>query len=311
MKQDSPSVRIFCVDHREAEVPLPPGVTVIGVGKNRRTGILHDNEGANIAHLNAHLNEATALWWVWRHPEARPTDYVGFCHYRRFLFFRPMPDRLDTVASRLGRCRLRASLVGCVAHFPCGERDACRLLRRAPVDGILPCSWVFPDTEGLCARLVNTRCASERWIMRALELLKARHPASAPYFERAFREGRHLYACNMFVVTARRFEEMCATLLPVVVRLEEEWRQEEAQAVTPRESGFLVEFLVGTWWRWLETTGQARFLHAQSLDFVSGGYRLWYLPFCRLVYRLFPERLASLLAKAHLWLVLRGWMAKP
>lgn len=115
MKQDSPSVRIFCVDHREAEVPLPPGVTVIGVGKNRRTGILHDNEGENIAHLNAHLNEATALVGV-ATPRGPPNGLCGLL---------PLPQ-VPILPPHAGPSRHRCLAVGAMPSpcLACGVRGA-------------------------------------------------------------------------------------------------------------------------------------------------------------------------------------------
>lgn len=91
-------LRLFCVDHRPDGAINPLGLTTVGVGQNRQPGILHDDVGENIAAHNPHLNESTALWWLWRHPEVRRADFVGLCHYRRFLLFRPLPDRR-------GRCR--------------------------------------------------------------------------------------------------------------------------------------------------------------------------------------------------------------
>jgi hypothetical protein len=44
-----------------------------------------DNTGTNISDQNFIYSELTVLYWVWKN---RPkTDYVGFCHYRRFFDF--------------------------------------------------------------------------------------------------------------------------------------------------------------------------------------------------------------------------------
>lgn len=57
--------------------------------------ILRDNTGINIAEGNKYYGELSGHYWVWKN--FLPTtnvEYIGFCHYRRFLDFNltKMPD---------------------------------------------------------------------------------------------------------------------------------------------------------------------------------------------------------------------------
>lgn len=56
-------------------------------------GIIHDNTGDNIAERNMHYGELSGHYWVWKNflPKT-DVDYVGFCHYRRFLDFNITPS---------------------------------------------------------------------------------------------------------------------------------------------------------------------------------------------------------------------------
>lgn len=205
-------LRLFCVDHRPDGAINPLGLTTVGVGQNRQPGILHDDVGENIAAHNPHLNESTALWWLWRHPEVRRADFVGLCHYRRFLLFRPLPDRRGRVSSRLGGVFLKPSL---------------------------------------------------------------------------------------------------QALLPISLSLSEAWLRDPGAKVSRREPGFITEFLVGTYWRWLEETGQARFSHCQCVAFLRNGHGRWYLPFSRWGFRYLPDGLAAVGSHCHRWLVKARLLPHP
>lgn len=298
--EDKPEVRtrIFCVDHREnapADV-LPAGVATIGVGKRRQAGELWDGEGENIAHLNPHLNEITAQWWVWKHPEARHgADFVGFCHYRRFLRFTPERERRSsTRILRLWQVILKECYKPLILQPTFSAHEAERLLASGRVEGLLPHAIgyggglgnggfvVIAKTEGL---------ASEKWILRTLELLRATAPgACVDFIEQEILNGRIFYACNMYVVRVEAFETMCERLFPAFCRLAEEWLQEDEPKVSPREPGFIAEVVVGVYWRWLEEKQKVRFLHCPTFVFNDkdgmGMKKVW---FRRVAYRFMPS----------------------
>lgn len=51
-------------------------------------GIIRDDSGINIADKNKNYGELTGHYWVWKNflPQT-DAEYIGFCHYRRFLDF--------------------------------------------------------------------------------------------------------------------------------------------------------------------------------------------------------------------------------
>ena len=51
-----------------------------------KTSLLGDNTGDNISKKNRMYCENTAHYWVWKnYLDKAEEDYIGFCHYRRFL----------------------------------------------------------------------------------------------------------------------------------------------------------------------------------------------------------------------------------
>jgi len=54
--------------------------------------ILKDNSGINISEKNNHYAELTGHYWVWKNLLSKiDSEYIGFCHYRRFLDFNLTP----------------------------------------------------------------------------------------------------------------------------------------------------------------------------------------------------------------------------
>ena len=67
---------IYIVKHYECFSPNLSGYADLGVGK------LFQHKGDNINYLNPYLNEATALYDIWKNSKDK---IVGMCHYRRFF----------------------------------------------------------------------------------------------------------------------------------------------------------------------------------------------------------------------------------
>ncbi|RED26535.1 uncharacterized protein DUF4422 [Flavobacterium cutihirudinis] len=80
-------IKIFVVTHKENPVLANDVLVPIQVGTNENisTDILRDNTLDNIADKNNNYCELTATYWIWKN--VKDADYVGICHYRRYLNF--------------------------------------------------------------------------------------------------------------------------------------------------------------------------------------------------------------------------------
>lgn len=58
-------------------------ITPVAVGNYSEPGMIKDNTGDNIAHLNPYFAEFTTMYWAWKNGSS--ADIVGFYHYRRYL----------------------------------------------------------------------------------------------------------------------------------------------------------------------------------------------------------------------------------
>jgi tetratricopeptide (TPR) repeat protein len=79
------SVKIFTMTHKKFEEPKDAMYVPLQVGKavKEDLGYLGDNTGENISELNDCYSELTGVYWIWKNYHF--ADYVGVCHYRRYL----------------------------------------------------------------------------------------------------------------------------------------------------------------------------------------------------------------------------------
>ncbi|GBR74728.1 protein DUF4422, partial [Candidatus Termititenax aidoneus] len=82
--------KILVCTHRQAEFPPNDIFLPIHCGKalsNLDLGIQGDDTGDNISAKNKNFCELTGLYWAWKNlKKLYPNvEYVGLCHYRRYL----------------------------------------------------------------------------------------------------------------------------------------------------------------------------------------------------------------------------------
>lgn len=80
-------IRLFVCCHQQAEIPNHPLLVPVQVGaalaETHFPNFLYDDTGENISKKNRSYCELTAQYWAWRNVKA---DYLGFFHYRRYLY---------------------------------------------------------------------------------------------------------------------------------------------------------------------------------------------------------------------------------
>jgi len=71
--------------HKKFDIPKDPMYQPLHVGHAKASdlGYPGDDNGENISHLNCYYSELTGHYWIWKN--CKDVDYVGTCHYRRYL----------------------------------------------------------------------------------------------------------------------------------------------------------------------------------------------------------------------------------
>lgn len=89
------SIRIFTFTHKKFEVPPDKMYQPLQVGRfgKEDLGYWRDDTGEHISNLNCYYSELTGFYWIWKN--YHKDDYIGTCHYRRYLL-----NRFDKIFTR-------------------------------------------------------------------------------------------------------------------------------------------------------------------------------------------------------------------
>lgn len=79
------SIKIFTITHKAFTPPEDSMYVPLHVGRinGENLGFLGDDTGDSISQLNPYFCELTGMYWIWKN--FTEADYVGICHYRRYL----------------------------------------------------------------------------------------------------------------------------------------------------------------------------------------------------------------------------------
>lgn len=234
-------LKLFVSLHKPFPVPEDPLLVPIQVGaalaSGPLSGCLRDDTGENISAQNRSYCELTAQYWVWKNTKA---DYVGFFHYRRYLY--PAPDarrpyRVERLPEpqlleRLNWVRLPELVQGYDLVAPMGEDMHVSVWEHY---GKAP----FHHAKDLAL---------------AEAIIREREPEYVDAME-AYLSQSMCYFGNIYIMARPLFDRYCQWLFPI---LEEFDRRAELTGYGPQElrvDGYLAERLFGVFYTKARTEG--------------------------------------------------------
>lgn len=214
------TIKIFTLTHKKFNVPTDPMYVPLQVGAatHDKLGYLTDDTGENISKLNCYYSELTGLYWVWKN--VCDADYVGICHYRRFLLndeeyvytYDELIDLLDKDKNPKAYDILTSKSLDLnfSYHYGFGENHTIEEI----------------DATG--------------------EVIRELYPDFYPLYDKRVNEN-HTYFGNIMICSKSLLDEYCEFLFPIFEELHTRINLEDHDDYHKRLYGFISEFLLFVW----------------------------------------------------------------
>lgn len=217
--------------------------------------IAGDDTGDNISERRASFCELTVQYWAWKHAQA---DYIGLCHYRRYLSMIHARSKTDVYGHMIEPILDESS---CKMY---GLDDAARI--ESSIEGVDALTIPYNEAYRIVTPSGRKNTVVEHWsaydgfLIKAdtIDLLQQIVQTRQPKYSDAmqqFLSGSKLRGYNCFIMRRDLFQEMCAFQFDVLFELERQLDTIGYNESLKRSVGFMGEILFGTYMRYLEMSG--------------------------------------------------------
>ncbi len=277
MSDTKPDIQIYVsnrIDLRSEQIPNPlyrPMRCGAVFDPENASGLPGDDTGDNISERRSSFSEFTVQYWAWKNADA---DYIGLCHYRRFLSFSERRFRTD----RYGMVHVRCLLPEEQRRFRLTDRERMESLI-SRYDAVTSCSadvTRLPVPGGGSARSVSrwwelqpgyVPPGSTQLLLRCIEAVRPDWLDAA----RAYLEGDRFRGNNCFVLKRELFDSLCSFEFPILFELERRLPEEYPDYAAGRCVGYFGEMLYGIFMHRLVREGSSRVLQLQLVYFADAG----------------------------------------
>lgn len=170
-----------------------------------------DDSGDNISDQNCYYSELTGLYWVWKN--VRDIEYVGTCHYRRYLLHQGSPFTEQGIAD---------------------------VLSNYDVITTKTLQLNYSYYEGFCSH------HKPMYLDETARVIAERYPEYHETFSQLVHE-KHTYFGNMLICRKGLYDTYCTWLFDILFELQRRINVEEEDSYHRRIFGFISEFLQYVW----------------------------------------------------------------
>lgn len=215
------SIKLFTITHKPFRPPADSMYVPLQVGRSSAEdlGFLGDDTGDSISHLNPYFCELTGMYWLWKN--YHQTDYIGICHYRRYLLNEHgsifTSQQLESILSRYDIITTKLLTLTCSYYEGFGKNHHIK-------------------------DLIVTE-----------EVLKEKYPE----YQNTFCEllhGPHTYFGNIFITSKETYDRYCSWLFDILFEVKKRTDFTGYNDYHKRLFGFLSEFLQTVWIRYNRLT---------------------------------------------------------
>ena len=207
-------IKLFTITHKQFTPPPDSMYVPFHVGKENGhdLGFIGDNTGDNISKRNPFYCELTGMYWIWKN--YHHSDYVGICHYRRYLI------------NEKGLLFTETELTELLKKY---DMITTKLLT-------LPGSYYdgFSANHHIKDLLITG------------EVIKEKYPDYYDTFERLI-HGPNTYFGNIFITSKKEYNRYCEWLFTILFEVEKRTDFTGYNGYQKRLFGFLSEFLQTVW----------------------------------------------------------------
>lgn len=205
------SIKIFVMTHKQFEAPTDSTYVPLQVGHaiSPELGYLADDTGDNISRKNKSFCELTGIYWLWKNYHA--CDYIGICHYRRYLI-----NRQGLIFT---------------------EKELMRLLQNHDM--------ITPKLLTLNTSYFNgfSQNHHQKDLLITEQVISEKYPDYVPVFHHMVHDV-HTYFGNIFITSKERFDAYCEWLFDILFEVERRVDISSYDNYCKRLFGFLSEFLL-------------------------------------------------------------------
>ncbi|MDD6571485.1 MAG: DUF4422 domain-containing protein [Thermoflexaceae bacterium] len=211
------SVRLFIMTHKPFTPPKDPVYVPLHVGRANAEdlGYLGDDTGDSISCLNPYFCELTGMYWLWKN--YHETDYIGICHYRRYLINESgclfTGEQIEKLLQTHDIITTKLLTLTCSYHEGFGANHHIRDL----------------DAAG--------------------RVIKEKYPEYLETFT-SLVNGPNTYFGNIFITSRKLFDSYCTWLFDILFEVQKQTDFTGYNNYQKRLFGFLSEFLQTVWIRY-------------------------------------------------------------
>lgn len=217
--------KIYIVTHKETNLPEMKDYIPLVVGNHsvKYSDAVYDNTLDNIAEKNPNYCELTGLYWIWKNDKY--SDYIGFCHYRRY--FRMVKKLKNLIKPELITSQEISALM-----------DKYDIILPYPITGLkTKASDLYIRTGG-----------KEKDVSSLREIIGEKYPEYLKDYDGVWNDGSLSYF-NMMILSRKLLDEYCKWLFDILFELEKRTDLTGYSKWESRIYGFLSERLLNVWVR--------------------------------------------------------------
>ena len=219
---------------------------------HKNDSIIGDDTGDNISLKRETYNELTVLYWAWKNQKA---DYIGLCHYRRFLSLAEAVDNSKATSEHNAGCIEEMYIDDELLHkYNLIDRDSLvKLLSGTDAIFMQPISLQdYHLTSNFEAMKKAPSWHNMQDVELLIDIINKKYPEMKKITYEYFYKYKYSFLYNCFIMRSDILNSFCSWLFDILFELEKMIDMSNYSQQKSRTLGTLAERMVGIWYLWMK-----------------------------------------------------------